>query len=228
MTERGGVVTVEIKEKPYQVPEGVTALQALWHTGHELLRGIGCLGGVCGACTFTYKVQGEFGVKTGLACQVLVGEGMSFAPPVSVAQSRPQYLFQGVPQSTSQGSSNEGEGPQSGLFKVYPESRRCTRCNACTLVCPQEIDVRACVVKAVAGGFSEVSEMFYNCVMCGLCASVCDVSIQPNLVGLYARRMVGVHLTPRPENLLKRIQEVESGVYESAWQEVLQNPVSSG
>jgi succinate dehydrogenase/fumarate reductase-like Fe-S protein len=204
------MITVEIQGKFHHVLEGVTALQALWYTGHEMIRGIGCLGGVCGACTFTYRRNGEPGVKTGLACQTLVEQGMSFSPPVSITATRAKYHIQEIKE------------PEASLLKYYPETRRCTRCNACTLVCPQDIDVRACVLKALSGEFSAVSEMFYNCVMCGLCAAVCDVAIKPNLVALYARRSQAAQCSPRPENLLRRLQEVESGTYALDWQKILE------
>lgn len=209
------MVTVEIQGKPCQVPEGVTVVQALWYTGHEIIRGVGCLGGVCGACTFTYRRKGEAGVKAGLACQTPVEPGMAFSPPVSITATGAQYRIQEI---------NE---PQASLLKYYPETRRCTRCNACTLVCPQEIDVRACVLNSLSGEFSTVSEMFYNCVMCGLCTAVCDVSIKPNLVALYARRSQGAHLGPPPEHLFKRLQEVESGAYASEWRKIFEKEGTS-
>lgn len=204
------MVTIEIQGKSCQVPGGITAIQALWYTGQELIKGIGCLGGVCGACTFTYRRKGDPGVKTGLACQTLVEEGMGFSPPASITMIRSKYRFPEVNDS------------KASLLKYYPETRRCTRCNACTLVCPQDIDVRACVLKALSGEFTTVSDLFYNCVMCGLCTVVCDVGIRPNLVALYARRSEGAHLSPRPENLLKRLQEMRSGAYASTWQKILQ------
>jgi succinate dehydrogenase/fumarate reductase-like Fe-S protein len=208
------MITVEINGKASQVPEGITAVQALWYTGHELIKGIGCLGGVCGACTFTYRVKGEPGVKSGLACQTLVQEGMAFSLPASLAVPRVKY------------SISEIREPKADLLKTYPETRRCTRCNACTLVCPQNIDVRACVLKALSGELEAVSEMFYNCVMCGLCTVVCDVGIKPNLVSLYARRVQGAFLSPKPDNLSKRLQEIEGGAYASEWQKALEtNPV---
>lgn len=203
------MITVEINGKAYQIPEGITVVQALWHTGHELIKGIGCLGGVCGACTFTYRKKGEPGVRTALACQTLVEPDMVFSPPASMTASHARYRIQ------------ELKDPRADLFKYYPETRRCTRCNACTLVCPQGIDVRACVVKALSGEFAAVSDLFYNCVMCGLCAAVCDVSIKPNLVALYARRTQGARLSPRPVNLAMRIQELESKVYTPSLKKVL-------
>jgi succinate dehydrogenase/fumarate reductase-like Fe-S protein len=210
MTRMMTMVTVEIGGKICQVPEGITAVQALWYSGHPLVKGIGCLGGVCGACTFTYRRKGKPGVQTGLACQTLVEEGMGFSPPASIEVTPAKYRFPDV------------DDPKSDLLKYYPETRRCTRCNACTMVCPQSIDVRACVLKALSGEFDAVSELFYSCVMCGLCTMVCDIGIRPNLVALYARRSEGVYLAPRPKNLLNRLQEMESGAYASKWQKILQ------
>ncbi len=204
------MVNIEIQGKSCQVPDGITVVQALWYAGHGLVKGIGCLGGVCGACTFTYRRKGDPGVKTGLACQTLVEEGMAFSPPASITMTRAKYRFQEV------------NDPKTSLLKYYPETRRCTRCNACTMVCPQSIDVRACVLKALTGEFATVSDLFYNCVMCGLCTVVCDVGIRPNLVALYVRRSEGAHLSPFPQNLLKRLQEMERGVYESEWQKILE------
>ena len=204
------MITVEIQGRSFQVPEAITAVQALWYTGHELIKGIGCLGGVCGACTFTYRRSGEPGTKTGLACQTLVEEGMVFSPPASITTARAKYRIA------------ELQDPRASLLKYYPETRRCTRCNACTLVCPQGIDVRGCVLKSLSGEFSSVAEMFYSCVMCGLCTMVCDVGIKPNLVALYARRSEGAHLSIFPENLSKRLQEVEQGIYVSEWQKILE------
>ncbi|HSG06155.1 MAG TPA: 4Fe-4S ferredoxin, partial [Nitrospiria bacterium] len=43
-------ITVEIMGQSYTVPEGLTMLRAMWYTGHEVIRGAGCLGGFCGAC----------------------------------------------------------------------------------------------------------------------------------------------------------------------------------
>ncbi len=204
------MIQIHVDGRPLQVPEGVTVVQALWHAGHELIRGIGCLGGVCGACTFNYKKEGELGPKSGLACQTLVSQGMSFSMPASIPQSRPSYSLNGQ------------EDLQTAFFNTFPTSRRCVRCSACTMVCPQKIDVQGGVVRSLTGKFPEISEMFYNCIMCGLCEAVCDVSIQPNLIGLYARRLTGVRLLSIPGNLTSRVQEVESGHYEPIWKELSQ------
>lgn len=201
-------ITVQIGDRTFEVPAGVTVIQALWITGHALVRGIGCLGGVCGACTFTFRRKGAVGVSTGLACQTLVEPGMSFSLPASIAVDRRRHPLDGE------------QAPRDRVLAAYPETRRCTRCNACTQVCPQQIDVRACVVKALEGDFATVSELFYDCVMCGLCAAVCDVSIKPNLVALYARRIHGASQIGMPGNLERRLEEIAGGKFRDRWEAV--------
>lgn len=49
------MVTIEISGKQYEVPEGITVIKAMWYAGQEVVRGIGCLGGFCGACAAYYR-----------------------------------------------------------------------------------------------------------------------------------------------------------------------------
>jgi Fe-S oxidoreductase len=206
MGEKG--VTVEIQGRPHEVPQGVTILQAYWSAGEELIHGVGCLGGVCGACTVTYRVGDPPQTKTGLGCQIPVQEGMSFSLfPIEIPRKRHYQL------ATLQ-------DPQRGLLQYYPETKRCVSCRACTLVCPQEIDVMGGVLKAIHGELEAVAESFYNCVMCGLCAVVCDVKITPHLVGLYARRVVGRERGCQDRFISRRIREIEQGSFDQQWEEI--------
>ena len=43
------MVTIEIAGKRVEVPEGITVIKAMWYGGQEVVRGVGCLGGFCGA-----------------------------------------------------------------------------------------------------------------------------------------------------------------------------------
>ena len=72
------------------------------------------------------------------------------------------------------------------------------------------------------GDFKSVSEMFMDCVMCGMCTPVCIAAIAPNLVALYVSRAQGAHFAEKPERLDKRIREIESGKYKEEWDRVLQ------
>lgn len=206
---RHRMVTVEIAGKTYQVPEGITVIKALWYTGQEVIRGIGCLGGFCGACATYYRTKDDPKVKTCLACQMAVQDGMSFSmvPPFPARKAIYQMA--------------ELKDPKQDLFNLYPEAPLCRNCNACTEACPQTIDVREGVWRAVFGDFKVVSEMFMDCVMCGLCAPVCIADIAPNLVALYASRAQGAHFAEKPLRLLQRVKEIEEGRYNAEWDRIL-------
>lgn len=206
---RPKLVNVEIAGKAYQVPEGITVIKALWYTGQDVVRGVGCLGGFCGACATYYRTKDDPKVKTCLACQTPVQEGMSFSmvPPFPARKATYQM--------------SELNDPKQDLFNLYPEAPLCRNCNACTEACPQTIDVREGVWQAVFGDFQKVSEMFMDCVMCGLCTPVCIADIAPNFVALYASRAQGVFFTEKPKKLEHRIKEIERGRYQSEWDRIL-------
>ncbi len=206
------MVTVEIDGKNFQVPEGITLMKALWYARKEVVRGAGCLGGFCGACATYYRTKDDPKVKTCLACSKAVEDGMSFSFMPAFPARKAIYNLQ------------ELKDPKQDLFELYPEAPLCRNCNACTEACPQKIDVREGVWKAVFGDFKAVSEMFMDCVMCGMCAPVCIADIAPNLVAVYASRAQGVHFTDRPEGLDKRIREISEGKFNQDWERVLQLP----
>ena len=203
------LVNIEIAGKTYQVPEGITAIKALWYTGQEVVRGAGCLGGFCGACATYYRKKDDAKVRTGLACQLALEEGMSFSLMPPFPARKALYDIHSL------------KAPTQDLFDLYPEVPLCRNCNACTEACPQKIDVRAGVWKAVFGEFKSVSELFMNCVMCGLCNPVCPADIAPNLVALYVSRVQGAHLTQHGPGLDTRIQEIEAGRFDQEWKTIL-------
>jgi L-lactate utilization protein LutB len=77
------------------------------------------------------------------------------------------------------------------------------------------------VWKAVFGDFKSVSEMFMDCVMCGMCTPVCIADIAPNLVALYVSRAQGAHFTEKPVGLDARIKEIEDGRFNDEWRKIL-------
>ena len=183
------MVTIEIAGKKYEVPEGITVIKAMWYAGQEVVRGVGCLGGFCGACATYYRTKDDPKVRTCLACQMAVQDGMSFTLMPPFPARKAIYDIQTL------------KDPKQDLFNLYPEAPLCRNCNACTEACPQKIDVREGVWKAVFGDFKSVSEMFMDCVMCGMCAPVCIADIAPNLVALYVSRAQGAHFTEKPQGL---------------------------
>ncbi len=207
-TATENVVNIEIMGKSYAVPAGITLVQAMWHVGLEITRGIGCLGGVCGACSTLYRTVGSHELKTGLACQLLVEEGISFSLLQSFPTRKPIYKFEDIPD------------PKQGLFKYFPEAAFCRNCNACTEACPQGIDVRTGIWKAAFGDFKGASDLFLPCVMCNLCVPVCIAEISSNQVGLYARRVQGIFFEQKPDELMTRINEIKTGKFNSEWDQL--------
>lgn len=206
---QANLVTVEIMGKRYQVPQGITFVQAMWHAGYEISRGIGCLGGVCGACSTLYRNRGSHKLKSGLACQLIVEEGVSFSMNTTFPVRKPVYHLEEI-----------GD-PKQELFKYFPEAAHCRNCNACTEACPQGIDVRTGIWKSVFGDFKGASELFTACVMCNLCVPVCIAEISSNQVGLYVRRTQGAFYEKRPAELTRRIQEIKEGQFNAEWDRIL-------
>lgn len=208
-TEKTNTVNVEIMGKRYAVPKGITLIQAMWHTGHQVTRGIGCLGGVCGACSTLYRTPGSHELKQGLGCQLIVEEGISFSLSAPFPVKKPFYKFEEITE------------PKQELFKHFPEAALCRNCNACTEACPQGIDVRTGIWKAVFGDFKESANLFLPCVMCHLCVPVCIADIASNQVGVYVRRAQGIFFNQRPLQLSSRIEEIEKGKFDSEWDRLM-------
>lgn len=209
------LIRIEVDGAAHPVPEGITVIQAMWRIGRPMIHGVGCLGGVCGACPITYRLPNQLASKTGLACQTAVRDGMAIAfLPSDTSKKAIAPLPKEAP-------------TQKTLFQYYPETRRCTACRACSSVCPQEIDVMGGVRAAINGALSNVAEKFTTCVMCGLCAAVCEVQIRPHRVGMYARRLTGAFYPKEATGLLHRIEEVRSGKYDAEWRELLSGDLSA-
>jgi ferredoxin len=204
-------VQVEVAGRRHTVPAGLTVLQALWYAGIPTVKGAGCLGGACGACTTTYRLPDSPAARTGLGCQLTVREGMAITLYPIDPPAKPRYRMADL------------ENPREALFAIYPETRRCTRCDACTTVCPQDIPVRQTVVHMMNKKFEAVAPAFDECVMCGLCTVVCEVGIAPNLLGLYARKAVARD-TPAPAELVRRMEQVRGGAFKGAWARLLEGP----
>ena len=202
------MVSIEIMGKSHRVPQGITVLQAMWYSGHELIRGVGCLGGTCGACGIVSRARDSFELMNGLGCQTLIEEGMSYSMIPHFTAAHASYQIATI------------EDPKEALFELYPEAARCINCNACNRVCPQGIDVRGSVWAAVFGNFDQVADMTMSCNNCGLCIMRCPADMAPNLIALYARRAYGARELKAPEPLTQRITEIGAGTYTAEWDRI--------
>lgn len=206
-------VEVELHGARHTVPAGVTVLMALWYAGFDTVHGAGCLGGACGACTISYRLPDSPATRTGLGCQTVVQDGMAVTLLPVEPPAKPRYRMAEI------------ADPAEALFTIYPETRRCTNCDACTHVCPVAIPVRQTVRQMMNKQFAPVAPAFDECVMCGLCALVCEVNIAPNLLGVYARKAVA-KAAPGPPELVRGMAAVTEGRLEAAWEALLGGPES--
>jgi len=203
------LISVEIMGNRYRVPEAMTVIGAMWYTGHNLTRGVGCLGGVCGACATVYRTKDDFALKVGLGCQLKVQDGMSFFMTPFYPTAKPNYRI------------DEIEHPKEELFKYFPEALNCRNCNACNKVCPQDIDIKGAVKDAVKGDFEAAADKALSCVMCGLCVSRCIAEMAPNMIALYARRTWSVFYATKHERLDRQMADIEGGRWNDEWTKIL-------
>ena len=75
----GDMVNVYFSGKRYSVPAELTIMTAMEYAGYTWKRGCGCRHGFCGACATIYRIKGKNELKTCLACQTQVEEGMYVA-----------------------------------------------------------------------------------------------------------------------------------------------------
>ena len=203
-------VSIDFMGKTYQVSGDLSLMGALLEIGWDSVKGLGCMGGVCGACAALYRLPGESHVRAGLACRTPATDGISFSLAGHYHSPKATYNLSEIP------------NPKQALFDLYPEITTCRNCELCQQVCPQGIDPMKGMWYATFGDFATVAEMFKSCVQCGLCARVCSVGIRPYLVAIYASRVQGACLTDPPPDLLDRMAQIESGSYQAEWDAVLQ------
>ena len=70
------MVNVYFFGKKYEVPSNLTIMTAMEYAGYQLVRGVGCRNGFCGACATIYRIKGQQELKMALACQTQVENNM--------------------------------------------------------------------------------------------------------------------------------------------------------
>ena len=74
------LVRLGIEGRTVEAPATSSILQAFVYAGQTLVEGVGCMGqGVCGSCRVMVRRAGTPEVKTELACETVVEEGMQVA-----------------------------------------------------------------------------------------------------------------------------------------------------
>ena len=208
-SESPQMVTIYFMGKAYQVPKGITIIKALEYIGYRLVRGVGCRGGFCGACTTVYRRSGDYRIYVGLACQTPVEDGMYLTQIPFVPAEKRKYDI------------NKIEPNASVVLSLYPEIARCVACNTCTKVCPQELQVMDAIQAILRGDLATAARMVFDCIACGSCSLRCPAEIVHYHVFQLVRRIYGKYIAPRAKHLEKRVKEIEEGKYDKKLDELI-------
>ena len=207
------MVNVFLFGKRYQVPESLTIMKAMEYAGYQLVRGCGCRNGFCGACATIYRIKGQQELKTCLACQQQVEEGMYVATLPFFPLVKQVYDI------------NQIKPTQQIMMQLYPEIYSCIGCNACTKSCTQELNVMQYLAYAQRGEYEKAAEESFDCVMCGVCSSRCPAGISHPQVAVLARRLTGKYLAPKSEHLVNRVAEIDAGDCKAALEAIMNTPL---
>lgn len=203
------MVQISIYGANYEVPEGLTVIQAIEYTGVQLVHGVGCRGGVCGACATVYRMPDSAQTRVALGCQTVVEPGMHILQVPYFPDMKAMY---DIEQLQPDGAS---------ITATYPETMACIACNTCTKMCPKELPVMDFIAATLQGDLPRLADHSFECVMCGLCAVRCPANIAPYRLAMLGRRLVGRHLTARAPDVTARLEELRAGVYDAELDELM-------
>ena len=202
LPEGASTIPVYIMGKKYDVPETLTIMKAMEFVGFKFIRGAGCRGGICGACSTVYRKAGDYKLYFGLACQTVVEPDMYLAQIPFYPANRATYNIE------------EMEAVADSIHALYPELFRCVACNNCTKACPMDVEVLDYISALKQGDIAKAAKISFDCIQCGLCASRCMGELPQYHIAQLARRLYGKYLMPRAEHLKKRVEEIKKGKYD--------------
>ena len=158
--------------------------------------------------------KGQNELKTCLACQTKVEEGMYVASIPFFPTDKRTYNIE------------ELQPNQQVMMELYPEIYSCIGCNACTKACTQDLNVMQYIAYAQRGELEKCAEESFDCVSCGCCSVRCPAGISHPMVGLLARRLTGKYIAPKSEHLEKRVEEIHEGKYDDLIEQIMQKPIT--
>jgi len=206
------MIEIFVMGKRYNVPKGLTIMTALEYAGYKFVRGCGCRGGFCGACSTVYRTEDEYKLKMDLACQTAVEDGMFLVQLPFVPAVREEFDIEEV----------DPEEHDNVMLDYYPEIARCVSCNTCTKSCPQDIEVMDYVQAALRGDIERCAELSFDCIQCGLCSIRCPADIKHYHLAQLARRITGRYIDKNSDELDKRVEEIKEGKYDEEMKEMVE------
>ena len=198
------MVTVYFDGKGYEVPADLTIMTAMEYAGFNLVRGVGCRHGFCGACATIYRLQGKNNLHFVLACQTQVEDGMYVATLPFFPLNRRNYQLDELSES------------HTVMMSLFPEIYACVACNTCTKGCSRDLNVMQYIAYAKRNDLVSCAHESFDCVGCGICAARCPAEISHPLVGLLARRLTGKFILPHSAHNKKRVEEISAGEFDEA------------
>lgn len=208
--EKKQMVTIHIMGKAYKVPNTLTIMQAIEYAGYRFIRGCGCRGGFCGACTTFYRVKDDYELHVDLACQKIVEDGMYLVQLPFIPAEKPEWNLEKMEPTTNE------------VIRVFPEITRCLSCNVCTDSCPQDIEVMRAIQAIRRGDLEKTANLTFDCIACGACSIRCPAEITHYQVFQLARGLYGKYKTIPSKHLANRIEEIEKGKFDDEIDKLLQ------
>jgi formate hydrogenlyase subunit 6/NADH:ubiquinone oxidoreductase subunit I len=196
------MATIYVMGKAYEVPKNLTIMKAMEYAGYRFVRGCGCRGAFCGACGTVYRIQDDYRLRVGLACQEVVQDRMYLSEIPFFPGNKAKYDIEKLAPTSET------------ILKLYPEIYRCLACNTCTKACPQDIEVMEYIQAALRGDIAKAADLSFDCLLCGLCAARCPAEIVQYNVALLCRRLYSSHIAPRAKHLEKRVKEISKGKFD--------------
>ena len=209
------MVNVYFFGKRYSVPADLTIMTAMEYAGYTLKRGCGCRHGFCGACATIYRIKGDNELKTCLACQTQVQEGMYVASIPFFPTDKRLYDI------------NEIKPNQQIMMELYPEIYSCIGCNACTKACTQNLNVMQYIAYGAARRAGEVRGGILRLRQLRLLLGPLPGGhLAPD--GRPARKDASPasYIAPESKHLEKRVEEIHSGAYDELIEQIMQKPIT--
>lgn len=202
------MVPIFIMGKKYEVPDSLTIMKAMEYAGYKFVRGAGCRGGICGACGTVYRKPGDYRIHVGLACQTLVEESMYLTQIPFYPAMRQCFDWAGV----------EPTGEE--VAQLYPELFRCVACNACTKICPMDVEVMDYIAAIKRGDIAQAKKISFDCIQCGLCASRCMGELPQYHIAQLVRRLYGGKMADETPHLEEMVKNIADGYYKEKLDEL--------
>jgi formate hydrogenlyase subunit 6/NADH:ubiquinone oxidoreductase subunit I len=207
-------VKIYIMGKEYEVLESLTIMKALEYAGYKFIRGCGCRGGVCGACSTVYRLPDSYKLNVGLACQTLIVPNMYLTQIPFYPANKAIYDIKKIQPAVDE------------ILKRYPEIARCLCCNVCKKACPQELEVMEYIQAALRGDIEKAAKLSFECIMCGLCVSRCPAEIMHYNVAILCRRLFAKYLVPKAEHLKKRADDIQAGKFDKELDKIIKTEIA--